>query len=214
MDRPRRTNLWRVVKTRGAVRLVLAIAAVAVVVIAGLHAYRSVSQYASGSRPDALPSPIEPRAIPELRFYDGSGKVRAISDYRGKVVLVNVWATWCTPCRKEMPALDRLQQKLGGRDFEVVALSIDRGGAADVRRFYDQIGIRALAIYVDPESEVTGKLKTLGVPTTLLIDRAGRELWRKTGTAEWDAEDVVQSLRLRLRQPTASSPEPAPQKSR
>lgn len=113
-----------------------------------------------------------------------------------------------------MPALDRLQQKLGGRDFEVVALSIDRGGAADVRRFYDQIGIRALEIYVDPESEVTGKLKTLGVPTTLLIDRAGRELWRKTGTAEWDAEDVVQSLRLRLRQPTASSPEPAPQKSR
>ena len=143
---------------------------------------------------------------PALRFYDAVGKPRTLADWRGKVVLLNVWATWCAPCRKEMPALDRLQQKLGGHDFEVVALSIDRGGAADVRAFYEEIGIRALRIYVDPESEATSKLKTLGVPTTLLIDRAGRELWRKTGTAEWDAEDVVEGLRLRLKEPIPASP--------
>ena len=144
--------------------------------------------------------------VPDLRFHDAAGTTRTLVDWRGKVVLLNVWATWCSPCRKEMPALDRLQQKLGGTEFEVVALSIDRGGAADVRRFYEEIGVRALAIYVDPESEATAKLRTLGVPTTLLIDRAGRELWRKTGAAEWDSDDIVEELRLRLQEPFTTSP--------
>lgn len=148
-------------------------------------------------------------SLPNLNFRDDGGKPRTLAEYRGKVVLLNIWATWCTPCRKEMPALDRLQQMLGGPDFQVVALSIDRGGAADVRRFYEEIGIRALPIHVDPESESTVKLKTLGVPTTLLIDREGRELWRKIGIAEWDAEDVVEGLRLRLKEPTSPSPESA-----
>ena len=145
--------------------------------------------------------------VPDLSFYDAAGRPRRLADWRGKVVLLNVWATWCTPCRKEMPALERLQQKLGGSDFEVVALSIDRGGAADVRRFYEEIGIRSLTVYVDPESQATAKLKTLGVPTTLLLDRAGREVWRKTGAAEWDAEDVVEGLRLRLQEPIPTTPE-------
>lgn len=140
-----------------------------------------------------------PQPVPDIRFQDAEGRPRTLSDFRGKVVLLNVWATWCAPCRKEMPALDRLQQMLGGPDFQVVALSIDSGGAAAVRRFYDEIGIRTLATYVDPSTEATGKLRTLGIPTTLLLDREGRERWRKTGPAEWDTPEIIESLRAKLR---------------
>jgi len=140
-----------------------------------------------------------PQRVPDIRFQGADGKPHALSDFHGKVVLLNVWATWCAPCRKEMPALDRLQQKLGGPAFEVVALSINSGGVAVVRQFYDDIGIRSLAVYVDPTTEATGKLRTLGIPTTLLLDREGRERWRKTGPAEWDAPEIFESLRARLR---------------
>jgi hypothetical protein len=98
-----------------------------------------------------------------------------------------------------MPALDQLQQKLGGAEFEVIALSIDSGGSAAVRRFYDEMGIRSLAVYVDASMEGTGKLRALGIPTTLLLDREGRERWRKTGPAEWDSPEIVESLRAKLR---------------
>jgi thiol-disulfide isomerase/thioredoxin len=140
-----------------------------------------------------------PQPVPDIRFQGADGKPYTLSNFRGKVVLLNVWATWCAPCRKEMPALDRLQQALGGSDFQVLALSLDNGGAAVVRQFYDQIGIRALGIYVDPAMEATGKLRALGVPTTLLLDREGRERWRKTGPAEWDSPEIVEALRAKLR---------------
>ena len=140
-----------------------------------------------------------PQPLPEIRFQGADGKSYTLSDFRGNVVLLNVWATWCAPCRKEMPTLDRLQQKLGGPDFQVVALSIDNGGAAAVRRFYDETGVRALAIYVDSSLEATSKLRTVGIPTTLLIDREGRERWRKTGPAEWNSPEIIESLRGKLR---------------
>ena len=140
-----------------------------------------------------------PQPVPDIRFQDTDGKPYTLADFRGKVVMLNVWATWCAPCRKEMPALDRLQQKLGGPDFQVVALSLDSGGAAAVRRFYDEIGVRTLAVFVDSSMEATGKLRTLGIPTTLLIDREGRERWRKTGPAEWDSPEIIESLRATLR---------------
>ena len=93
--------------------------------------------------------------MPELVFEDDKGRKRVLSEFRDKIVLLNIWATWCVPCREEMPALDRLQQKRGGPGFEVLALSIDSGGAAAVRRFFDEIGIRSLAIYVDPAMRAT-----------------------------------------------------------
>ena len=96
-------------------------------------------------------------------------------------------------------ALERLQQKLGGPDFEVVALSIDRGGAAVVRQFYDETGIRTLPAYFDQSMQASGMLRALGIPTTVLIDREGRERWRKTGPAEWDSPEFVESLRARIR---------------
>ena len=137
----------------------------------------------------------KPKPLPELRFQDGAGRARSLDDFRGKVVLLNVWATWCTPCREEMPALDRLQAKLGGRDFEVVALSIDQQGAQVVRKFFDEVGIKSLELYVDPSAQAGFKLATVGLPTTVMVDRAGREVGRRVGPAEWDAPKLVEELR-------------------
>lgn len=136
----------------------------------------------------------EPRPLAELGFGDGGGRKHTLSDFRGKLVLLNIWATWCVPCREEMPALDRLQRKLGGPSFEVLALSIDAGGAAAVKSFYDEVGVRSLAVYVDPAMRVTGALGTVGVPTTPLVDRDGREVGRHTGPARWDGPEAVSMI--------------------
>lgn len=137
----------------------------------------------------------KPKPLPELQFQDGTGRARSLADFRGKVVLLNIWATWCTPCREEMPALDRLQTRLGGTEFEVVALSIDQQGAQAVRKFYDEVGVKALALYIDPSAQAGFKLATIGLPTTVIVDRAGREVGRRVGPAEWDAPKLVDELR-------------------
>jgi thiol-disulfide isomerase/thioredoxin len=135
-----------------------------------------------------------PRALPDIAFEDGEGRKRGLSQFRGKAVLLNVWATWCAPCREEMPALDRVQRKLGGPGFEVLALSIDTGGTAAVKRFYDEVGVRSLALYADPTMRATAALGAMGVPTTLLIDAEGRELGRHTGPARWDDPEVMRKI--------------------
>jgi len=134
------------------------------------------------------------RPLPDLRFIDGAGKQRSLADFRGRVILLNLWATWCVPCRKEMPALDRLQSALGGPGFEVVALSIDQGGIAAVKRFYEELDLRALRIYVDQNGDALGKMGSVGIPLTVLADRDGRELWRVVGPREWDAPDAVRAI--------------------
>lgn len=139
------------------------------------------------------------RPVPQLTFLGPTERSYTLADFRGKVVLLNIWATWCAPCREEMPALDRLQQALGGPDFEVVALSIDKDGMAAVRRFYDEIGVHALAPYVDPSMRAASALRIVGVPTTLLLDLQGGERWRKTGPEKWDAPEIVAALRDRVR---------------
>jgi len=139
-----------------------------------------------------------PRPVANIEFEDASGHKRSLAQFRGKSLLLNVWATWCGPCRKEMPALDRLQAKLGSDDFQVVALSIDRGGVAAVQPFYDEADIRSLAIYVDPTTDAQAKLRIVGVPTTLLIDRDGREVARYTGPAEWDGQSVAAAMQRYL----------------
>jgi thiol-disulfide isomerase/thioredoxin len=135
-----------------------------------------------------------PRAVPDLAFEDDAGRKRKLSEFRNKVVLLNIWATWCAPCREEMPALDRLHHQLGGPGFEVLALSIDAGGAAAVKQFYDEIGIRSLAIYVDPGMRAMGGLAVVGLPTTLLLDRQGREIGRRIGPAPWDGPEAVRMI--------------------
>ena len=142
---------------------------------------------------ELIPFP-KPRPLADVPFQDGAGRPLALTDFKGKIVLLNVWATWCSPCRKEMPTLDRLQGRLGGKDFEVVALSIDRDGPDVVREFFNEIGVRNLALYIDPTMDAQSKLQLIGVPTTLLIDRDGREIARHTGIAEWDAPQVIDTI--------------------
>jgi thiol-disulfide isomerase/thioredoxin len=141
------------------------------------------------------------KKLPDLRFIDGAGAPRSLSDFRGRVILLNLWATWCVPCREEMPALDRLQAALGGPDFEVVALSLDRGGVVDVKRFYEELKLRALRIYVDHNGDALSKLGSVGIPLTVLVDREGRELWRVVGPREWDQPAEVKRIRGHLAQP-------------
>lgn len=141
------------------------------------------------------------RKLPDLRFVDGVGAPRSISDFRGRVILLNLWATWCLPCRKEMPALDRLQAALGGPGFEVVALSIDRGGVVAVKSFYEELDLRALRIYVDQNGEALTKLSSVGIPLTVLVGRDRRELWRGVGPREWDQPVEANRIRSHLAQP-------------
>jgi len=180
---------------RGAMTLARALAvlaALAVLIAAGRYGYeRFAPDTAAAGAGTASPS------LPEIRFQDARGDIRALADFRGRVVLLNLWATWCVPCRKEMPSLDRLQARLGGPAFEVVALSIDRSPQA-VREFYQQYGIRALALYIDPSTEVTRTVGAVGIPITLLVDGEGRERWRRVGPAEWDAPTEVAEIRKHL----------------
>lgn len=136
-----------------------------------------------------------PRPLPEVGFKDGKGKEIRLADFKGRVVLLNIWATWCPPCRHEMPALDRVQGRLGSKDFEVLALSTDRAGMHAVEAFFKDVGVKNLRLYIDQSSAAIDTLAVVGLPTTLLIDREGREVWRNVGPAEWDSDEWVQEIR-------------------
>lgn len=138
------------------------------------------------------------KSLPEIEFQDGDEVSVSLADFRGKVVLLNIWATWCAPCRREMPTLDRLQAQLGGPAFEVVALSIDRKGIGAVRSFFAEIGVQNLDIYVDTRGKSARALGMVGLPITLLIDRQGKEIGRLIGPAEWDTPGMVNFLKSHL----------------
>ncbi len=136
-----------------------------------------------------------PQSLTDISFQDETGSPLQLSDWRGKIVLLNVWATWCGPYREEMPTLDRLQEKLDGERFDVLALSIDRGGIGVVQEFYDEIGLQHLRIRIDPTTRASRDMKVFGLPTTLLIGPDGKELGRKVGPAEWDAPEAIAFFR-------------------
>ncbi|MHA1545692.1 MAG: TlpA disulfide reductase family protein [Alphaproteobacteria bacterium] len=140
-----------------------------------------------------------PEALASSAFHadDGSaqGAQTKLADWRGRVVLVNLWATWCAPCRFEMPTLDNLQAKLGSKDFEVLAVSLDRSGLEKPRAFFAAMGLKNLKVYNNKSSSFSRALRAIGLPTTVLIDRQGRELGRMVGPAEWDSPDAVALIR-------------------
>jgi thiol-disulfide isomerase/thioredoxin len=146
----------------------------------------------------AFTFPHRPRALPALRFEDGTGRIMSLSEFHGRPVVLNIWATWCVPCRREMPALDRLQAEFGKSGLLVLPLSIDRRGAPAVRQFYRDRGLAALGVYIDRSGEAVGDLGTVGLPTTLLVDRDGHEIGRKIGPAEWDSPQIAALIRDRL----------------
>ncbi|MAN47715.1 MAG: hypothetical protein CMF04_16180 [Hyphomonas sp.] len=145
------------------------------------------------------------RPMTDLTFEDSEGNSVSLADFRGQAVLLNIWATWCPPCREEMPSLDRLQVELGGSDFKVVALSIDRSGLDAVRPFFAEIDIQNLDIYLDRPAASMTAFGVRGLPTTLLIDSDGRELQRWAGPKEWDSPEVIADIRGYLEPTTTSS---------
>lgn len=168
----------------------------ALVAALGLFALANTASAVDATQRFAIHNP--PKPLQDIQFADGDGRLRQLSEFRGKALLLNVWATWCPPCREEMPTLDRLQAELGGQDFEVMALSIDRAGMAVVTRFYDETGVKHLSKYIDSSGKAARELAAFGLPTTLLIDREGREVGRLIGPAEWDSPQMVSFIRSRL----------------
>jgi thiol-disulfide isomerase/thioredoxin len=153
-------------------------------------------------------TPLDPpQPAPALHFAARNGTAKTLADFRGRVVLVNFWATWCGPCRAEMPSLDRLQAKLGPR-LTVLAISEDRRGADAVDPFLDRLRLADLAVYLDPANDALESFHLRGLPTSVLIDRAGRMVWRVEGGVDWTGPDAAAKL-----DPYLAPPPPALQRT-
>ncbi len=139
-----------------------------------------------------------PVPAPQASFSDAKGRDLTLAEFKGRVVLLNFWATWCAPCVREMPTLDRVQGKLGAEGLSVVAVSEDRGGLEVVDPFLKQLGLRQLEIYLDPRGTLAREFGLAGLPTTLLIDAEGRLVGGLEGPAEWDSEDALSLIRFYL----------------
>ncbi|HET6467593.1 MAG TPA: TlpA disulfide reductase family protein [Geminicoccaceae bacterium] len=136
--------------------------------------------------------------VPDLRFFDLDGNEGGLADFHGRAVVLNLWATWCAPCREEMPSLDRLQAMFPKERLVVLALSVDRAGPERVQAFLDEIGVTELEVRRDPKAAAARSLKVPGLPATILIDAEGREVGRLLGIAEWDGPEAVAVVRKLL----------------
>ena len=155
-----------------------------------------------------FPKPADARAPFRLRadpqpllsptIVDEQGRERRLDDFSGLVILLNIWATWCPPCREEMPMLDRLQARIGTSDFLVLPLCIDDAGIDRGRRFYDEIGIASLPLFWAESLRVQLAFAFVGLPTTLLVDRESREIGRLQGPFDWDSDDTATQIRSLL----------------
>ena len=146
----------------------------------------------------ALTMATAPLQLPDLAFEDANGRPKKLSDWRGRTVLVNLWATWCVPCRKEMPALDSLQTRLGGPNFEVVAINIDTRDPEKPKNFLKEANLTRLAYFSDQKAKVFQDLKAvgraLGMPTSVLVDSQGCEIATIAGPAEWASDDAIKLM--------------------
>jgi thiol-disulfide isomerase/thioredoxin len=144
-----------------------------------------------------------PKSLPVLTFKDANGAEKSLADWRGRTVLLNLWATWCVPCRKEMPALDALQGKLGGANFEVVSINIDTRDTDKPKDWLKNVGVNTLAYYADNSARVFQDLKAIGkafgMPTTLIVDTNGCELATLAGPAEWASDDALRLVTAALK---------------
>ncbi len=138
---------------------------------------------------------VEPVAVTDAVFYDPEGGEHRLQDYAGKVVMLNFWATWCAPCREEMPSLEALQTEMGGDDFQVVTLATGRNPLPAIHKFFDEIEVKDLPILLDPKQQIARPMGVMGMPVTVLIDREGRERARLIGGADWSSEAAKQVIR-------------------
>jgi thiol-disulfide isomerase/thioredoxin len=147
--------------------------------------------------------------LPDLAFRDATGTERHLADWRGRTALLNLWATWCVPCRKEMPALDELQGKLGGKDFEVVAVNIDTRDPEKPRNFLKEANLTRLSYFADSKAKIFQDLKgigkALGMPTSVLVDGQGCEIANLAGPAEWASDDAIKLIKAAMEPMKAGS---------
>ena len=151
----------------------------------------------------ALTMATAPLRLPDLAFSDADGQPKKLSDWRGRTVLVNLWATWCVPCRKEMPALDALQTRLGGPNFEVVAINIDTRDPEKPKNFLNDAHLTRLDYYSDQNAKVFQDLKAigraLGMPTSVLVDGQGCEIATISGPADWGSDDALKLIQAAVK---------------
>ena len=145
-------------------------------------------------------------ALPDFTFTDAEGKAHTVADFAGRGLVINLWATWCPPCVAEMPALDRLAAALARENIVVLPLSSDRGGAPVVQAFYERVQLRTLRIWLDPRGAAGRVLGARGLPTTLIVDRSGRERARLEGDAAWDAPEFMAAIRRLTARGRAEAP--------
>ncbi len=138
----------------------------------------------------------QPRAVPEIEVVGASGETTTIGDFGGSVVVLNFWATWCAPCIKEMPSLDRLQQTFDPEDVRVLAVATGRHSVPKVERFLEQNDIRTLQILYDRKTKMSGALSVISIPVTVLIDRNGFEVARFIGDTEWDSAESIRVIEV------------------
>ena len=142
---------------------------------------------------DLSPSP---NPAPDISFSDLSGNTLGLEDFRGQVLVVNYWATWCAPCLRELPSLERMQAAVDHPEFRLLAISIDREGVEKVAPFLDENDFGGLPAYLDPSGQSAIDLEVFGMPTTIVFDRQGREIGRYTGATEWDEPEAVALIRF------------------
>ena len=138
----------------------------------------------------------------ETVFQTFDGAPLDLADWQGKYLLVNFWATWCAPCKKEMPGLDRLNADLGGADFEVITIATGRNNPVAMRRFFEEAALETLPLHRDPMFELADANGVRGLPYSILFDRKGRIIARMVGDAEWDSESAYAVIRTLLGQST------------
>ena len=132
----------------------------------------------------------EPKAVPDVAFKDADGAEHRLSDYRGKYLVVNFWAMWCAPCRKEMPTLDKLQAEMGGDDLQVLPIATIRNSLPGVKRFFTDGGVKHLPVLIDPQAELAHKMGVMGLPVTVILNPDGQEIARLIGEADWAGDDA------------------------
>jgi thiol-disulfide isomerase/thioredoxin len=131
-----------------------------------------------------------PAEVPQTPFTDIDGAEHTLSQFQGKYVLVNFWATWCAPCRKEMPMLSALQSEFGGDNFEVVTIATGRNSVPGIQKFFAEIGVSNLPLYLDPKQQLARDMAILGLPISIILDPEGREIARMRGDATWDGDSA------------------------
>jgi len=167
----------------------LALAVLYVILSAPVHAPKP---------PDSLPRLVlaaSPKAAPSVAFSDAAGRRHALSEFRGRTVLLNLWAPWCAPCVRELPALARLSRSIPPSKLLVVAVDVGRGGPDDARAFLAGHGASALSVYIDSDIALVRAFGAYGLPLTVVIDPAGREIARSVGPGDWSAPDAVAYLK-------------------